>query len=167
MLFIKNIYSPDISGIYFIEIIDQDITLNDIGYLKSFKIDKLHNRNTCTNTINTFSIKVEESLKQSGKYHSNIPCTPIFDTSMISNIINSDYQHDISNNNAKVRIYTINCFNELWYSYCDEIYLTDKQVMETKIQRWKVVNEEIIIHSLLHPHDNVSIPDKLISFSKM
>ena len=54
MLFIKDTYHPDISKIYFIEIMDQDITLNDIGYIKSFTIDKLNHQDKCTNAKYTY-----------------------------------------------------------------------------------------------------------------
>ena len=63
-LFIKDTYNPDISKIYFIEILDQDNTLDNIGYLKSFTIQQLQNQNTCTNIKNTSGIKVDESLRQ-------------------------------------------------------------------------------------------------------
>ena len=62
---------------------------------------------------------------------------------------------------TQIGIYTINQFNELWYIYCDKIYLKNKQVMETIIKRWKEVNDELITHSLLHQYANVSIPDNL------
>ena len=37
--FIKNVYNPDKSKIFFIDIIDQEILTNDIGYLNVLSIE--------------------------------------------------------------------------------------------------------------------------------
>ena len=72
-----------------------------------------------------------------------------FDINTISNIINGDDKHDISNNNTKIGIYTFNHFNESWYIFCDKIYIEDNQVMETTIERWKNISTILIILLLL------------------
>ena len=137
MLFIKDTYHRDISKIYFIEIMDQDITLNDIGFVKSFTIDKLNHQGKCINAKLTYGIKSDKRWRKTKKCQRDTQCTHLFNINTISNIINGDYKHDICNNNTKIGILAINQINELWYIFCDKIYIEDNQVMETTIDRWK------------------------------